>query len=192
MWNNSYYGNFRTRTFAEIFPDADTFSTFYNDCGIPTRLLTDTAYQNYNIDTIYALLVSHYANNNIKSSAEDRFKLELMTIIYQYGPIWQKEMVNQDKILALTEEEILTGTRAIYNQARNPSTSPTTATLTELPYIDAQNTTNYSKAKGEAYAQLASYFDAEVTSRFIDKFKKLFIVVLYPDSPLYYTEEVNS
>lgn len=189
MWNNSLYGNFRTRTFAEIFPSSDEFAEFYEDCGIPTKLLSGTDYEDYSIETIYALLVSHYANNCIKSSDENRFKLELMTIIFQYGAIWQKEMATQDKILNLTDEELLVGSKAIYNQARNPSTVPSTGSLQELTYIDNQNTTQYAKAKGEGYASLSAYLDPNITRRFMDKFKKLFIIVLYPGEALWYVEE---
>lgn len=189
MWNNSLYGNFRTRTFAEIFPSSDEFSQFYAECGIPTKLLQGTEYEDYSIETIYALLVSYYANNCIKSSDENRFKLELMTIIFQYGAIWQKEMATQEKILNLTDDELLVGSKAIYNQARNPSTIPSTGTLQELPYIDNQNTTQYAKPKGEGYSALSAYLDPNITRRFMDKFKKLFIIVLYPSEALWYVEE---
>lgn len=188
MNNYSYYGSFRTRTFAEIFPDATTFNDFYVNCGIPARLLNTS--NDYNINTIYALLISHYASNNIKSSDENRFKLQLMTVIFQYGPIWQKEMEAQDKILALSDEELLAGSKAIYNTARNPGVSPSTGSLEELTYIDNQNTTNYRKAKAEGYAMISSYLDKGVTRRFLDKFKNLFIVISYPDYPLLYEEDM--
>lgn len=186
---NSYYGNFRTRTLAEIFPDASTFGQFYTDCGIPTKLLAGEEYVPYNISTIYALLISNFASNHIKASDENRFKLQLMTIIFQYGAIWQKEMVMNDKILALTDEEILAGSKAVYNSARNPGIQPSTSALQELTYIDNQNTTNYAKAKAEGYSTLSAYLDGNITKRFMDKFKNLFIVVNYPEYPLLYEEE---
>ena len=43
----------------------------------------------------------------------------------------------------------------------------------------------------EGYAQLLSLLETDVTGEFIDKFKKLFIVVTAPDYPLYYTTEVE-
>lgn len=189
MWSDTQYNNFRTRTFAEIFPDPETFSAFYQDCGLPPKLLSGTEFGKYNITTIHSLLIAHYANSCIKSSDENRFKLEVMSIIFEYGPIWQKEMVMQDKILALTDDELLFSSKAIYNQARNPGTSPSTLSLTELTYIDNQNTTQHTKSKGEAYSALTAYIDPNVTSRFIDKFRKLFIVVAYSGESLFYVEE---
>ena len=168
------------KTLSEVFPDSTTFEQSYLTCGLPTKLLTGAEYQDYSISTIYALLMSNYSNSYIKSSDENRFKFEVMSIIFQYGPIWQKEMVQQSKILNLTDEELLTGSKAIHNHAMNPGSQPSTATLSELEYIDSQNTTSYVKNKVEGYAQLQGYLDSNITRRFMDKFKKLFIVVLYP------------
>ena len=168
------------KTLSEVFPDSTTFEQSYLTCGLPTKLLTGVEYQDYSISTIYALLMSNYSNSYIKSSDENRFKFEVMSIIFQYGPIWQKEMVQQSKILNLTDEELLTGSKAIHNHAMNPGSQPSTISLQELEYIDNQNTTSYVKNKVEGYAQLQGYLDSNITRRFMDKFKKLFIVVLYP------------
>ena len=168
------------KTLSEVFPDSTTFEQSYLTCGLPTKLLTGSEYQDYSISTIYALLMSNYSNSYIKSSDENRFKFEVMSIIFQYGPIWQKEMVQQSKILNLIDEDLLTGSKAIHNHAMNPGSQPSTATLSELEYIDSQNTTSYVKNKVEGYAQLQGYLDSNITRRFMDKFKKLFIVVLYP------------
>ena len=168
------------KTLSKVFPDSTSFEQSYLTCGLPTKLLTGEEYQDYSISTIYALLMSNYSNSYIKSSDENRFKFEVMSIIFQYGPIWQKEMVQQSKILNLTDEELLTGSKAIHNHAMNPGSQPSTATLSELEYIDSQNTTSYVRNKVEGYAQLQGYLDSNITRRFMDKFKRLFIVVLYP------------
>ena len=57
----------------------------------------------------------------------------------------------QNKIRNLSEDEIRTGTKAIYNQALNPGTEPSTGSLEELTSISAQNTTGYKKSKLDAY-----------------------------------------
>ena len=57
----------------------------------------------------------------------------------------------QNKIRNLTEDEIRIGTKAIYNQAVNPGTEPSTGSLEELTSISAQNTTGYKKSKLDAY-----------------------------------------
>ena len=183
--NNGYngaslYGNFRTRTFTGVFPELSLFEEDYNTCGIPTTLSSD------NIKTLYYLLYARYGNSNIASSDENQFRYKLFSTIFMYGPAWQKRLEIQQKLIALSEDEIRTGAAAIYNSALNPSTQPTTSTLEELPYINGQNTTKYKKSKLEGYAILEELIRSDVTESFINKFKKLFITVVEPDSPLWY------
>ena len=89
----------------------------------------------------------------------------------------------------LTDTELTTGTKAIYNRAENPGTTPTTGSLSELTYINEQNTSNTKKSKLEAYAELYALIDMDVTQAFIDKFKKLFLNIVQPELPLLYEED---
>ncbi len=188
---DSYYGNFRTRTFSEIFPDVTEFSTFYTTCGVPQNLLTGAGYTSFGISTIYWLLISNFANDHIKSSDENRFKLKLMSIIFEAGPQWQRAMKLQADIMGMTDSELLVGSKAIYNHAMHPDTTPSTAQLTELEYIDDQNTTNYRKDKILALVNAIDVLDTQICERFINRFRKLFINVVYPDYPLLYVSEEN-
>ena len=54
MWNNSLYGNFRTRKFTDIYPSVSDFLKDYKNVGIPTSVNETTA------QTIYYLLYSNY------------------------------------------------------------------------------------------------------------------------------------
>lgn len=103
-----------------------------------------------------------------------------------YGPSWQKRLEIQQKLIDLSDDEIVKGTTAIYNSALNPGQTPSTQTLEELNYINSQNTTKYKKSKIEGYATLYSLIETDVTEEFIGKFKKLFITVVEPDYPLWY------
>jgi hypothetical protein len=78
----------------------------------------------------------------------------MFSVIFQYGPTWEKKLDIQEKLRDLTEAEILAGAKAIYNHAFNPETTPSTASLEELNYINDQNITNYKKSKLEAYSIL--------------------------------------
>lgn len=177
---SSLYGNFRTRTFADIYGDLKTFTDDYKNNGIPAKL-DDT-----NIQTLYYLLYARYGNSCIASSDENQFKYKLFSTIFMYGPAWQKRLEIQGKLLALTDDELVKGTTAIHNSALNPSTSPSTQSLEELQYINAQNTTKFKKSKLEGYSSLYAIIETDVTEKFIDKFKKLFITVVAPEEPLWY------
>lgn len=186
---NSYYGEFRTRTFADIFGDAEQLVEGFGSFppfGEYTGNLTQSE-----IEIIYYLLYAKYGNSHIAYTDENQFKFALYSIIWQYAPTWKKRLDIQDKIRNLSEDELRSGSRAIYNHAFNPNTAPSTSTMEELLTINDQNTTNYKKSKLEAYGLLWELLKTDVTDLFITKFKKLFIVITAPDYPLYYTTEVE-
>lgn len=182
---NSYYGSFRTRTFADIFTSLEDFQAEYEALPFQDSSLSD-------LTKVYYLLYAKYGNSHIAYSDETQFKFALFSTLWQYGPAWTKEVYIQEKLRALSDDELLVGSKAIYNHAFNPSTAPSTGTLEELETINDQNTTNYKKSKLEGYSLLAELLKTNMTEKLLNKFKKLFIVVTAPDYPLYYvTEEEN-
>lgn len=182
----TYYGSYRTRTFAEIFPNSQEFADYYNEAEIPTSFSNTSS-----INTLYYLLYARYGNSHIAASDENRFKYAVLSTIFMYGPAWEKRLDIQRKLIALNEEEMVAGGKAIYNSALNPEYAPSTNALTELPYINSQNTTNYKKSKIEGYATILSLIETDVTKEFIDRFAPLFIKSLAYDEPLLYTQEVS-
>ena len=183
----SLYGNFRNRKFSNIY---DTYEAFYKDFGFFKLNGLDPKLINENsLQTIYMLLCGYYGQSTIASSSEDQFKIQLFTKIFQYAPTWEKRLDVQDKIRHLTEKEITTGSKVIYNHAYHDGTEPSTDTLEELPAINEQNTNNYVKNKLEGYANLTALLDTDVTQDFISKFKNLFLVIVEPELPLWYITE---
>ena len=182
MMNNSLYGNYRTRTFADIFPDYPTFAADVENSKL-NKL--DPAH----LEIAYYLLYARYGNNPIANSDENQFRYKLFSFLFMYGPTWSKRLDVQEKLRDLSEEEIITGSKAVFNHAANPSTSPSTSSLEELIYIDNQSTSNYKKSKLEGYSLLLSLLETDVTEEFIGKFKKLFITVVLPEMPLWYATE---
>lgn len=180
---SSLYGNFRTRTFADVYTSFEDFKEDYDSCGIPTTLSDD------NLTTLYYLLYARYGNSNIASSDETQFKYKVFSTIFMYGPAWQKRLDIQQKLVNLSDDEIVKGTTAIHNSALNPSQAPSTQSLEELNYINSQNTTKYKKSQIEGYATLYALIETDVTEEFIGKFKKLFITIVEPDYPLWYESQ---
>ena len=114
--------------------------------------------------------------------------MKLFAIIFQYAPTWEKKLDIQNKVRNLTEDEIRTGTKAIYNQAMNPGTEPSTDSLEELTSINTQNTTGYKKSKLDAYMSVWSMLATDVTEELIVRFKPLFSKWVL-GSPLLYADE---
>lgn len=181
-----YEGGFRTRTFANIFPSVEVFTEELTTSGIPA-LLT----HNETIPALYYLLYARYGNSHNAYSDENQFKYALFSTIFMYGPTWEKRLEIQTNLRGLSENEILTGGKAIYNHSFNPSTAPSTNTLEELTTINDQNTTNYKKSKLEGYALLLDLLETDVTEEFISKFKKHFITITATGIPLLYETEIE-
>lgn len=177
------YGNFRTRKFTEIWDDVDKFVNDYKHNGIPA-LISDE-----NINTLYYLLYSKYGNSPIASSDEERFKYSLFRIIWEYGPAWEKKLAIQTKLRSLSEDQIIEGSKQIYNNASNPSIEPGTFTDEELTYINNQNVTKSKKGKLEGYAFLIDLLEDDVTEAFLSKFSKLFLTIVLPELPLWYVSD---
>lgn len=184
-FNMNLYGNFRTRTFNEIWENVDSFISDYKNSGITPTLDADNTENKY-ITTLYYLLYSRYGNSHIASSDETQFKYKVMSTIFMYGPTWEKRLKLQDEIRALTLDEIKEGALSIYNHAFNPSSAPSTQTKEELNYINDQNTTRYKKSNTDSYMIWDSLLKTDVTAYFLDRFKKLFLTIVYPELPLWY------
>lgn len=176
---NPQYGNYRTRLFKQIFPDTETFIS-------EVRASDLSILEEKDLKIIYALLYARYGNSSIASDDENQFKYAVYSTIFMYGPTWAKRLEVQKVLREMDIDELQLGGKAVYNTALNPGTAPGTAALEELTYINQQNTTNYRKSKMEAYSVLLSLLETDITEAFISRFKKLFIVVVQPDSPLWY------
>ena len=174
---------YNTVLFTDIYPSAADLLADYKDNGIPITITDDS------LNTLFYLLYAKYGNNPIANRDITQFKYKLFSIIFQYGSTWEKKLDIQKKLRELNEQELITGSKQIYNHAYNPGSSPSTGSLEELNYINDQNTSNNKKSKMEAYGTLWSLLRADVTSEFISRFKSLFKVFVRPENTLYYITE---
>ena len=180
---NSLYGSFRQNTFSDVYPSVNDFLNDYNTIEIPTTL---NAESKLTPTLLYYLLYSNYGNSVIASSDTNRFKYKMFSLIWQYGPLVDKERSIQDKLRALSDDEISEGSVQIYNNADNPSTDPSTNTSEYLQYIKSQNVTKNKKGKLESYALLEQLLRRDVVQEFLNRFKPLFLTIVQPEEPLLY------
>lgn len=176
---------YSTLLFSNIYSDVGEFTNDYTALGIPQTISIDSA------RTLYYLLYARYANTPIANRDLNQFKYKLFSVIFQFGPTWEKKLDIQNKIRSLSEEDLMTGSKVINNHAFNPGNEPGTASLDELNYINEQNSQNYKKSKAEAYMTLWNMLAEDVTESFIDRFKVLFKLVVYPEDPLLYYDDEN-
>ena len=177
---------YSTIKFTDVWDEASEFVADYKDCGL---YLSNAKISDTSAATVFYLLYARYGNSPIANRDVTQFQYKVFSIIMQYGPTWEKRLDIQKKIRDLTDDDIRLGSKAIYNQAMNPSTEPSTSTLDEITYINQQNTTNYKKSPLDGYATLLELLDTDVTKEFIDKFKICFKTFVQPERPLIYVSE---
>lgn len=185
MINGSLFGNYTTNKFTDYYGKVEDFIADYKLVGIPQTISDDS------ISTLYYLLYATYGNSHIASSDPTQFKYKLFSIIFMYGPTWEKELDIQKSLRELSLDELVIGSTAINNRALNDQSAPNTQTTNEIPYINEQVVTKYRKSKLEAYSLLSDILKKDVTKQFIDRFKVCFIYVVQPQEPLWYVTKVS-
>lgn len=183
----SPYGNYRTRKFTDIFTDYNTFKTAFTATSLGSNILTDSS-----LNKLYYLLYAKYGNSHIAMSDETQWKYRLYSIIFMYGPSWEKELDVQTTLRGLSETDLRTGTQQVSDHAFNPSTTiedgpnnPTGEILT----TNEQQKNKWQKSKLDAYANLLILLKKDVTNEFLNKFNSLFIKIVEPQLPLWYESE---
>ena len=185
LMNNNFF-TYDTVKFTDVFNSSTAFLSDYKDNGIPATIGDENA------TTLFYLLYARYGNSTIAFTDVTQFKYNVFSLIYMYGPTWEERLKLQDKLRKLTDTDIEQGGKAIYNSAANPSTSPSTSALTELPYINNQNTTNYKKSKIEGIALKWDLLATDVTAEFLSKFKPLFRKILDPGKAVLFSTTVEN
>ena len=183
MLHNNIYGTFRSRTFSNVFPDFNTFNSELNST-VFIGALTST-----NIEKLYYLLYANYGNSHIASSDENRFKYNLFSIIWQYGPTWEKKLEVQQSLRNLSLDELKTGSYQITIHGENDQTQ--VADEDHIEYVGSQNKTKQKRSTLEAYANLLMVLESDVTKAFLDKFKKLFLTIVAPEIPILYETDTE-
>lgn len=174
---------YKTKTFTDLYESVNDFVYDYNNIGIPKTITVDNA------TTLYYLLYARYGNSPISNMDENQAKFKLFSIIWQYGPTWEKKLAIQANLRQLSDAELREGALSIYNHAFNPSTDPSTASETELDYINEQNTTRQKRSRVGAYMELWQALSTDVTADFLKRFDVCFKQFVGPEKFMYYISD---
>jgi hypothetical protein len=177
---------YNTIKFRQIYPTVDDFISDYGSSGFPENIKITS------VTTLFYLLLGRYANNPIANRDITQWKLKLWSIVYQYGPTWEKRGEIQEKLRKLDDKEIVKGTKAINNRAYNPDTKPGTASLEELAFINDQTTSTMVRSQLEGLNILMTLLEEDVSEDFLVKFRRLFKLFVNPENVLLYGEDLDS
>lgn len=188
MITNEMFPQYSTVLFTDVWDDVDTFKADLAESPFAGCVSTS---EPDNVSLVFYLLYARYGNNPIANFDTNQWKFKIFSVLFQYGPTWEKRLDIQDKLRNLSEDDIIKGSKSIFNHAFNPSTAPSTSSLDELSYINDQSTSNYKKSKMDAYMQLWELLDNDVTEDFIKKFRPCFKTFVSSERPLLYATDID-
>ena len=174
---------YNTLLFTDVWDEAQKFVKDYRASGIPTTI------SDANAMTLYYLLYARYGNTPISAMDEYQWKTRVFSIIFQYGPTWEKKLEIQNAVRTLTINDLKKGATTIYNKALNPASAPSDQTLEEINYINEQNVSKVQKNDSQAYAEWMSLLEEDVTGYFLRKFDGCFKKIVRPEKTLEYVTE---
>ena len=121
MNNVEMFPQYDTKLMTEVWSKASDFLTDYQNAGIPTTI------SNQNATTLYYLLYAKYGNTPIANYDETQWKYKMFSIIFQYGPTWEKRLDIQTTLRGLQISDLLDNGsyRAISSQSGSETSSKT-------------------------------------------------------------------
>ena len=90
-----------TKLMTEVWSQASEFLTDYQNIGIPTTISVQNA------TTLYYLLYARYGNTPIANYDENQWKYKMFSIIFQYGPTWEKRLDIQNTLRGLQISDLV-------------------------------------------------------------------------------------
>lgn len=178
---------YSTKLFCEIYDEASDFVTDYKGSGLYDN---NNKISDSNASVLFYLLYAQYGNSPIANYDENQFKYKLWSIIFKYGPSWEKRLAIQASLRNLSENDMREGSKAIFDHAQAMGDDNISA-KTDPTKIDSKSGTYYTKSKLDGYTQLWDILRADVTNEFIGKFKVCFKQFVIPESQLLYISEAD-
>ena len=121
MSNVEMFPQYDTKLMTDVWGQASDFLTDYQSAGIPTTI------SNQNATTLYYLLYAKYGNTPIANYDENQWKYKMFSIIFQYGPTWEKRLDIQTTLRGLQLSDLLDNGsyRALTSQSGTETSSKT-------------------------------------------------------------------
>lgn len=138
-----YVAPYTTILMTDIWESAQEFIQDYTHVGIPTTISIENA------TTLFYLLYAKYGNNPIANYDITQFKYKMFSVIWQYGPTWEKKLSIQETLRGLQLNDLLDNGKIeeLFNhEGTNQSTSSGTNENTRTLNTQEANTGTQSVA----------------------------------------------
>ena len=101
MINVDMLPQYDTKLMTDVWSKATDFLADYQNIGIPTTISAQNA------TTLYYLLYARYGNTPIANYDEEQWKYKIFSIIFQYGPTWEKRLDIQNTLRGLQISDLV-------------------------------------------------------------------------------------
>ena len=101
MINVDMLPQYDTKLMTDVWSKATDFVTDYQNIGIPTTISAQNA------TTLYYLLYARYGNTPIANYDEEQWKYKIFSIVFQYGPTWEKRLDIQNTLRGLQISDLV-------------------------------------------------------------------------------------
>lgn len=150
MSNVQFLPGYETVLFDDVFEDVSDFLYNYNNSGIPTTITSQNA------TILYYLLYAKYGNSPIANRDENQFKYKINSIIWQYGPTWEKRLDIQTTLRNMTEADLKAGAiRALTGTGDITTDNTGTKTNVKTGSIADAHTGTIGNSGSDTYNNLA-------------------------------------
>lgn len=96
-----YISSYSTITMTDIWESAQEFVYDYKHVGIPTTI------SDANATTLFYLLYARYGNSSIANYDITQFKYKMFSVIFQFGPTWEKRLSVQETLRGLNLSDLI-------------------------------------------------------------------------------------
>ena len=121
MINVDMLPQYDTKLMTDVWSKVTDFLADYQNIGIPTTISAQNA------TTLYYLLYARYGNTPIANYDENQWKYKMFSIIFQYGPTWEKRLDIQTTLRGLQLSDLIDNGsyRALSSQSGSETSSKT-------------------------------------------------------------------
>lgn len=163
---------YSTKYFKDIFPDYDTFKSWYQSTGLSTDA-------NDVPKTVTFRLIANEYNDSHVNLSDESFKEHFANDIYTYYKEFEATTQSIIDLMNLTDEEIAIADNMITNYAQIPETESST-NVEEVDFISNQqkiiNKKGLLQIKREQLANKRIF----TVKTFLNRFRHLFIKIISP------------
>ena len=101
MINVDMIPQYDTKLMTDVWSKAPDFVADYQNIGIPTTISVQNA------TTLYYLLYARYGNTPIANYDEEQWKYKIFSVVFQYGPTWEKRLDIQNTLRGLQISDLV-------------------------------------------------------------------------------------